>query len=211
MGFQVAQFSPIFVTFRPLSQPPAKGGRRSVKSRGKECFGGPMSGARRKKAAGMFVWRIGCDPSARRRFKRGRPGFLSAHRRRGRRWTHEATKRVVQNGGGESPPSLWTFCTRKSGNLPGLWCLKARRHPLPGCPSPVGTARHAVSHPTDASKRRRRVFSTVLDAWVAGIGEASRSVSPIVERGGLFTHLPPGFARLFGELSTTPAPSASLF
>ena len=163
MGFQVAQLSPISVSFCPLSQPPAKRGRRSVKSTVKVCFRVPISRARCKKAAGMFVSRIRCDPSARRWLKRGRPGFLSVHRRRGRRWTHAATKPVVQNGGGESPPSFWTLCTQKSGNLPGLWGQRARRHPLPGCPSPVGTAMHAVSHPTDGPKRRRRVCSTVLD------------------------------------------------
>ena len=173
-----------------------------MKSTVKVCFRVPISGARCKKAAGMFVSRIRCDPSARRWLKRGRPGFLSVHRRRGRRWTHAATKPVVQNGGGESPPSFWTLCSRASGNLPGLGCQKARRHPLPGCPSPVGTAMHAVSHPTDGSKRRRRVFSTVLDPWVARIGEAIRSVSPKGERGAPSLHIgPPG---LLGNLRSFP-------
>ena len=209
-GFQVAQLSPISVSFRPLSQPPAKGGRRSVKSTVKVRFCVQISGARCNKAAGMFVSRIRRDPSARRRFKRGRRGFLSVHRRRGRRWTHAATKPVVQNGGGESPPSFWTLCTRKSGNLPGLWCQKARRHPLRGCPSPVGTAMHAVSHPTDSSERRRRVSSTVLDAWVARIGEAIRAVLPKGERGALHDICPPGLLRYLGSIPPLPHPLSLL-
>ena len=177
-----------------------------MKATVKVCFCVAISGARCKKAAGMFVSRIRGDPSVRRWFKRGRPGFLSVHRRRGRRWTHAATKPVVQNGGGESPPSFWTLCTRKSGNLPGLWCQKARRHPLPGCPSPVGTAMHSVSHPTDSSERRRRVSSTVLDAWVARIGEAIRAVLAKGERGALHDICPPGLLRYLGSFPSLPRP-----